>query len=55
MGFTHKEAVERFSKIEGYKPLFKAAFGDEKVDIDRIAQAGVVGRMNNVPPPDRRP
>ena len=39
MGFTHKEAVERFSAIKGYKPLFKAAFGDEKVDIDRIAQA----------------
>jgi cytochrome c peroxidase len=39
MGFTHAEAVARLSAIKGYKPLFKAAFGDESVDIDRIAMA----------------
>lgn len=39
MGFTHAEAVERLSKIEGYKKFFKAAFGDETVDIDRVAKA----------------
>jgi len=39
MGFTHAEAVARLSGIKGYPPLFKAAFGDETVDIDRIAKA----------------
>ncbi len=39
MGFTHQEAVARIAGIKGYAPLFKSAFGDEKVDIDRIAQA----------------
>ncbi|MFI5362199.1 MAG: cytochrome-c peroxidase [Elusimicrobiota bacterium] len=39
MGFTHAEAVARLSGIRGYAPLFKAAFGDDKVDIDRIAMA----------------
>lgn len=39
MGFTHREAVARLSAIQGYKPLFKAAFGDESVSIDRIAMA----------------
>lgn len=39
MGFTHEEAVLRFSAIKGYAPLFKSAFGDTRVTIDRIAQA----------------
>jgi cytochrome c peroxidase len=39
MGFTHQEAVQRFSEIQGYKPLFKAAYGDDSVSIDRIAKA----------------
>lgn len=39
MGFTHEEVVDRISKIKGYRRLFKQAFGDEKVTIDRIAQA----------------
>jgi len=39
MGFTHPEAVARIAGIKGYAPLFKAAFGDDKVDIDRIAKA----------------
>src|SRR6185503_14697795 len=37
MGFTHAELVARLSAIQGYKPLFKAAWGDESVSIDRIA------------------
>ena len=32
-------AVKTVAAIRGYAPLFKAAFGDEKVTIDRIAQA----------------
>jgi cytochrome c peroxidase len=39
MGFTHGELVARLSAIQGYKPLFKAAWGDESVDIDRIAMS----------------
>lgn len=39
MGFTHKEAVARIAAVKGYAPLFKAAFGDAAVDIDRIAKA----------------
>ncbi|MBI4061783.1 MAG: cytochrome-c peroxidase [Elusimicrobia bacterium] len=39
MGSTHKGAVARIKKIKGYAPLFKAAFGDARVDIDRIAKA----------------
>ena len=32
-------AVGKIAAVKGYGPLFKAAFGDDKVDIDRIAQA----------------
>lgn len=39
MGFTHEEAVARLRGIKGYAPLFKAAFGDEYVSIDRVAMA----------------
>ena len=39
MGLTHAEVVGRLSAIKGYGPLFKAAFGDPKVDIDRVAKA----------------
>lgn len=39
MGFTHAEAAARLAGIKGYAPLFKAAFGDESVDIDRVAKA----------------
>ena len=39
MGFTHEEAVARLKTIKGYAPLFKKAFGDEGVDIDRVAKA----------------
>lgn len=36
---SHDLAVNRIAAIAGYKPLFKAAFGDEKVDLDRITKA----------------
>ncbi|TBR21039.1 c-type cytochrome, partial [bacterium] len=39
MGFTHEEAVKRLAGIKGYPPLFKAAFGDDAVSIDRVAKA----------------
>ncbi|MEM7233743.1 MAG: cytochrome c peroxidase, partial [Planctomycetota bacterium] len=35
----HAAVVAKLEGIAGYKPLFKAAFGDEKIDIDRVAQA----------------
>lgn len=35
----HAVVVERISNIPGYRPYFKEAFGDEKVDLDRIAKA----------------
>lgn len=39
MGFTHEKAVARLKSIAGYAPLFKKAFGDETIDIERVAQA----------------
>lgn len=39
MGFTHDEAVAKLKSIKGYGPLFKKAFGDDKIDIDRVAKA----------------
>ena len=39
MGFTHEEAVARLKTIKGYAPMFKKAFGDEVIDIDRVAKA----------------
>jgi len=39
MGSTHKETVKRIAGVKGYAPLFKAAFGDEAIDIDRVAKA----------------
>src|SRR3569832_31277 len=39
MGFTHHELVARLAQVQGYKPLFTAAFGDESVSIGRIAMA----------------
>lgn len=32
-------AVKNIKKIKGYKPLFKAAFGDEKITLERIGKA----------------
>jgi cytochrome c peroxidase len=39
MGSTHEGTVKRIAGVKGYAPLFKAVFGDEKVDIDRVAKA----------------
>jgi cytochrome c peroxidase len=39
MGSTHADAVRRLSAVKGYAPYFKNAFGDERVDIDRVAKA----------------
>lgn len=39
MGFTHAEVVALLKTIKGYAPLFKEAFGDEGIDIDRVAKA----------------
>ncbi len=36
---SHDAVVERVAAVHGYAPYFKKAFGDEKVTIDRIAQA----------------
>jgi len=39
MGDTHESVVRKISAVTGYGPLFRAAFGDEQVDIDRITKA----------------
>jgi cytochrome c peroxidase len=39
MGMTVDQVVERIRGIQGYAPLFTAAFGDPTVDFDRIAKA----------------
>lgn len=36
---AHQVAMEKIAVIQGYKPYFKAAFGDEKVTLDRVAKA----------------
>ncbi|MBI5069033.1 MAG: cytochrome-c peroxidase [Deltaproteobacteria bacterium] len=39
MGNTHEGAVRTVAAIAGYRPYFRQAFGDDGVDIDRIAEA----------------
>ncbi|MBP9865083.1 MAG: c-type cytochrome [Candidatus Omnitrophica bacterium] len=39
MGHTLEGVTESVKSFAGYKPLFKAAFGDEEINIDRIAKA----------------
>jgi cytochrome c peroxidase len=39
MGFTHDACVAKLKSIKGYPGLFKRAFGDEEIDIDRVAKA----------------
>lgn len=36
---THDEIAARIRKIDGYKVYFEKAFGDDKIDIERIAGA----------------
>ncbi len=39
VGDTLPERVAAVAKVDGYKPLFKAAFGDEEITTERIARA----------------
>ena len=39
MNLPLDKMVEKLSAIEGYKPAFKAAFGDEEVTEDKVAKA----------------
>lgn len=39
MGNTHEEMIATLSKIEGYAPYFKEAFGSPEITKDRIAKA----------------
>ena len=39
MGNSHDVCAQTIGSIEGYKPFFKAAYGDEKVTIERMSQA----------------
>ncbi len=39
MGFTHEEAVARLKTIKGYAPMFKKAFGEDGIDIEKVAKA----------------
>jgi cytochrome c peroxidase len=36
---SHDEVVARVKAIKGYRPLFKKAFGDDTIDIDRVGKA----------------
>jgi cytochrome c peroxidase len=39
MGNTHTAIISKVQAIAGYRPLFKASFGDDKIDIDRVSKA----------------
>jgi cytochrome c peroxidase len=39
MGLTHEAMVDRFSRIPGYQPYFREAFGSADVTLDRVAAA----------------
>jgi cytochrome c peroxidase len=39
MGNTHKAMIETLTRIDGYRPYFKEAFGSEEVTKDRVAKA----------------
>jgi cytochrome c peroxidase len=39
MANTHDVCVKKIAEVKGYRPYFKAAFGDDKVNIDRIVKA----------------
>lgn len=53
MASTHEHAVKVISSIPGYAEHFKAAFGDEKVDIARITDAIAEFERTLVTPNDR--
>ena len=39
MGSTHTAVVDQVRGIQGYRPLFTVAFGDEAITIDRVSKA----------------
>ena len=39
MGNTHEAMIETLSRVTGYKPYFKEAFGTEEITKERVAQA----------------
>jgi cytochrome c peroxidase len=39
MGFTHSEMTSRIEGLKSYARYFEAAFGDSRIDIDRVAKA----------------
>jgi len=39
MGNSHAGVVAAVSSLGGYRPYFREAYGDERVDIDRVAEA----------------
>ena len=39
MGNTHEAMIDTLSRVQGYKPYFKEAFGTEEITKDRVAQA----------------
>jgi cytochrome c peroxidase len=39
LGNTLEKAVQAIAAVPGYRPAFRQAYGDERVDIDRIAEA----------------
>lgn len=53
MASTHELAVEVIASVTGYAPYFKKAFGDEKIDIDRITRAIAAFEQTLVTPNSR--
>ena len=39
MGNTHEAMIDTLSRVQGYKPYFKEAFGAEEITKERVAQA----------------
>src|SRR5215211_9024574 len=39
MGSTHESMIETLSRVPGYKPYFKEAFGTEEITKERVAHA----------------
>jgi cytochrome c peroxidase len=39
MGNTHPQVVATVANVAGYRALFREVYGDDRVDIDRIAEA----------------
>ena len=39
MGNTHAHVVETVAGLAGYRPYFREAFGDDQMDVERVAEA----------------